>query len=491
VNWRYIIWVPELKLFVATGISGTTSQRVMTSPDGINWTLRTTPNDNNWRAVCWSAELNLLVSVADSGTERVMTSPDGINWTSRNQVNTNGWTGICWSGELGIFVAVGNSGTGTRVMTSPDGITWTLRTTAADNTWRNVVWASEIGLFVAISSSGVNNRVMTSPNGINWTIRTTNSNGWREICWSPELKLFCAVADSGTNNLVMTSPDGINWTTRTTNSNIWLGICWSPELGIFCSCAASGTNDRIMTSSFQGRPPTNFNVFKNGTSNSIDENGNWTLTSNLIYATQLDIRRSTTIPLSRLEIVNDGANSSYIKSRCPSGQSVLFLNTYNGTSDDETMSVSSARIQVRRPIQFSYLTTPGSSNQLGWFNSVNIIGSAYTTQSSPNSMGEIILLAGTWSIEANYSFTASGNHTYTVFSYGLSTSATVFPTALPYVISYIQEPGLNINTNTATRQTNLTLQLSSTTSVYILERVAFGGGGTTNISVNYSITRIG
>lgn len=38
--WNNICWSPELSLYVAT--SGT-ENRVMTSLDGINWTLRVTP----------------------------------------------------------------------------------------------------------------------------------------------------------------------------------------------------------------------------------------------------------------------------------------------------------------------------------------------------------------------------------------------------------------------------------------------------------------
>jgi hypothetical protein len=155
------------------------------------------------------------------------------------------------------------------------------------------------------------------------------------------------------------------------------------------------------------------------------------------------------------------------------------------------LTITPTSVNYRRPIQFNYLTTPSASNQLGWFNSVNIIGSAFTTQSSPNSMGELLIAPGTWSIEVNFTFEASANNTYSVFSYALSTSNNTFPTALPYTISYIREPGLVINTTFASRQTNLTLQLATTTSIFILERVTFTGGGTTGISVNYSITRIG
>jgi len=113
--------------------------------------------------VCWSAELSLFVAVAVSGTgNRVMTSPDGITWTARTSAADNSWCAVCWSAELSLFVAVAASGTGNRVMTSPDGITWTARTSAADNAWRGVCWSPELSLFVAVADTGAGNRVMTA-----------------------------------------------------------------------------------------------------------------------------------------------------------------------------------------------------------------------------------------------------------------------------------------------------------------------------------------
>jgi hypothetical protein len=65
----------------------------MTSPDGIDWTIRKTPKDNNWQSVAYGN--GLFVAVANSGTnDRVMTSPDGINWTIASSAADNDWRGI-------------------------------------------------------------------------------------------------------------------------------------------------------------------------------------------------------------------------------------------------------------------------------------------------------------------------------------------------------------------------------------------------------------
>jgi len=91
----------------------------MTSPDGVNWTSRTSAADNGWRTVHWAPSLRLFAACANSGTgNRVMTSPDGVNWTSRTSAADNFWVGSCWSPELCMFVTVSYSGTGNRVMTA-------------------------------------------------------------------------------------------------------------------------------------------------------------------------------------------------------------------------------------------------------------------------------------------------------------------------------------------------------------------------------------
>jgi hypothetical protein len=237
-QWTSICWSPELSLFVAVAWQAT--NEIITSPDGITWTVRTAPEANvAWSSVCWSPALSLFVAVAASGTDRVMTSPDGITWTGRTAAEANQWYSVCWSPALSLLVAVANTGTN-RVMTSPDGITWTVRMAAEANAWRTICWSPELSLFVAIATTGTN-RVMTSPDGITWTARAApEANQWYSVCWSPELSLFVAVAGDGTNR-VMTSPDGITWTARAhAGTAEYKSVCWSPELFLFMAVSFDG-----------------------------------------------------------------------------------------------------------------------------------------------------------------------------------------------------------------------------------------------------------
>ncbi|MCA9359124.1 hypothetical protein KC926_02875, partial [Candidatus Kaiserbacteria bacterium] len=138
-------------LFVAVGSSG---DRVMTSSDGITWTVRSAAGDNDaWQSVTYGN--GLFVAVGWFGGDRVMTSPDGITWTARSAAgDDDNWNSITYGN--GFFVAVGSSNDN-RVMTSPDGITWTARSAAGDDdAWSGVTYGN--GLFVAVGSSG--DRVM-------------------------------------------------------------------------------------------------------------------------------------------------------------------------------------------------------------------------------------------------------------------------------------------------------------------------------------------
>jgi len=250
-GWRGLAWSPELGLFVA--VADSTTQKLMTSTDGVNWQRHTPPEDNDWRSITWSPELGLFVAVSVDGTNQVMTSSDGFNWTPRTVPENNEWYDVTWSPELDLFVAVAsNAGPGTHfVMTSPDGFNWTPRSGPNGDGWVEITWSSELGLFVATGGSGTN-RIMTSPNGINWTPRTTPNQGWYGLTWSPELSLF-VVVDGGNDNgpRILTSSDGITWTPRPTpidgGSNYLADVAWSPELRTFVAVAYSGTQ-RILTS---------------------------------------------------------------------------------------------------------------------------------------------------------------------------------------------------------------------------------------------------
>ncbi len=240
-----VSWSPTLNLFAATAMTGS-GNRFLTSPDGINWTNRTSTAESNWYGSCWASGLGLFVAV---GGSCCATSPDGINWTARS-IPSGEWFDVCWSQERSLLVAVAWSAASTNlaVMTSPDGITWTARTTPNNYQWQSVTWSPSLNLFVAVAGGGIdgvgiNDNVMTSPDGITWTLRTTNyQKRWYGVSWSPTLGMLVAVARSWSTSSVMYSMDGINWSLGSNPNCGYNHVIWASELSMFIAATSWGAS---------------------------------------------------------------------------------------------------------------------------------------------------------------------------------------------------------------------------------------------------------
>ena len=163
-NWTSITYGNGL--FVAIANSNTvTPNKIMTSSDGINWTLRTVPIENNWVSITYGN--GLFVAVADSGnSQKVLVSSDAINWTTPTlpvTAQTRSWQSVAYGN--GLFVAVANDLTlTTKVMVSRNGTTWT---PMGDPLLQDVRWSCVTygdGKFLAISPI----RIMYSTDGFQW-----------------------------------------------------------------------------------------------------------------------------------------------------------------------------------------------------------------------------------------------------------------------------------------------------------------------------------
>ncbi|MFT5260426.1 MAG: hypothetical protein ACI810_002177 [Gammaproteobacteria bacterium] len=142
----------------------------------------------------------------------VMTSLDGIIWTLGNIVHQGFWSSVTYGN--GLFVAVATSGDN-QVKTSPDGIMWTARTAAEQNNWTSVAYGN--GQFVAVAYDGVK-RVMTSTDGISWTASTaTEQNFWTSVTYGNSQ--FVAVAKDGTHQVMNALANQVATLTLTGNAN--------------------------------------------------------------------------------------------------------------------------------------------------------------------------------------------------------------------------------------------------------------------------------
>jgi len=92
-------------LFVAVGSGGI----ILTSPDGVSWTLRNSGTSRDINGVAYAK--GLFVAVGERGT--IVTSPDGVTWTAGALPTSRGFWGVAYGN--GLFVAVG----GGTILTSP------------------------------------------------------------------------------------------------------------------------------------------------------------------------------------------------------------------------------------------------------------------------------------------------------------------------------------------------------------------------------------
>ena len=211
--------------FVAVGEGGT----IVTSPDGLSWTLQASGTANQLQAV--GASGSRLVATQYNSTT-VLSSPDGVSWTSHpTSADVQSLVGV--AGSATQFVAVGTTtSSGGAVLTSPDGVTWTAQDAGCSTGLSGVVWSGT--QFVAVGGA-----IATSPDGVTWTPRALPGGGYflSSVAWSGTQ--FVAVGGA-----IATSPDGVTWTLQGCNAGYgFLGVAASsdtiiavgPPQGIFSS----------------------------------------------------------------------------------------------------------------------------------------------------------------------------------------------------------------------------------------------------------------
>ena len=263
--WSSICWSSKLLLYVAVcygnGTVNADARRVITSSNGIDWTLRTVFNFN-FRSVCWCEELSIFVAVG----ARIMTSSNGINWTLNDIVPLSEFYSICWAKELSLFVAVTNTMNSNKIFISINGFNWTPINAPSVIELQTVCWSPELNLFVAAggSASSTVEGTIISSNGINWTLGNSILNFgnnstifWMDICWSPEKMLFIVTSNQNTE-VYMYSSNGYTWTyTRDTNNTTASGfnlvsVLWVKELDVFVAINSTTTNNSNIVYSYNG-----------------------------------------------------------------------------------------------------------------------------------------------------------------------------------------------------------------------------------------------
>jgi hypothetical protein len=248
-------------LYVAVGSEGA----ILTSPDGIAWTARSSGTSLSLRTVVWTGSRYL----AAGGGGVLLASIDGVAWSSVGNLGGVGMVRSVSVGDKAVFVgengtiatldaanvvafpssltaeeftavAIGGGGrlvavgyAGVVRVSDDGGVTWVNRDIGADHDLVAITWAGT--QFVA---GGFGSSAYTSPNGDSWTQRTSSeeedvtiiSMAWTgaKVVAMTSPRISFEDEETLLPGRVMTSADGINWTDHNTpNASTYLpGLVW-------------------------------------------------------------------------------------------------------------------------------------------------------------------------------------------------------------------------------------------------------------------------
>ena len=238
-------WFNKVGLWIVVGADNSGKHNIITSPDGLKWTLGGSGGFGNFGA--WNAAANSEMCIAGGYGGRMSYTTDGINWQPIESIFSLSCSSIVWRG---MWVA---SGTGDNCLGySKDGITWTptgngifTNTQKVDSNGKMWIATGNGPNSLAYSLDGMNwiglgtdiftsattiawngrmwlaigsgpNTVAYSYDGISW-IGIPSSLGFPPTClaWFNEMWVVLGEDRNLKNNKTIAySPDGINWETR-------------------------------------------------------------------------------------------------------------------------------------------------------------------------------------------------------------------------------------------------------------------------------------
>lgn len=192
-------------LWVAVGSSSGGDPSIASSSDGATWIGRNiTAQPDVYNAVIYGATPGLWVAVGNSGL--LKTSPDGVNWTERTSgFATSGIYNVQYGN--GVYVAVGAAG---KLRTSTDGINWTGRTA---NITGSITGIAYDGSGTWIATGGAGQWSKSTDDGATWVAQTPFTSDFLNNIEHNQQDLWVIVANDASGN-IWTSPDGDTWTQR-------------------------------------------------------------------------------------------------------------------------------------------------------------------------------------------------------------------------------------------------------------------------------------
>ena len=480
IAWNGNVWV------LVTLSVGAAANTIYWSGNTFTWntlTIASLGTSNGSRAVFWNGNLFMV----GGAYPNYATSPDGFNWTLRTTlpsytnitlasvvINTISWNPISSLWLMGITDSTAGNLVTPCSLSSPDAINWTFRMSNSflSGTYavRAVVWSSTLSLW-AVGGTGTTNTVTlgTSNDGAQITPRVYygSVNTFYAVAWSGTFFLA-----GGSGAYLYSSSDGITWSQQgpLTNFSTVYGIAWGSSIWVVVGNGASlpqiasgsaVTSIATITQSLTG----NFNI------NAVASNWHPTLnpsgttflavsTYNGTYNAQYSTTGLTS-SWTQLSIAGAGLNTTTTTNGVNAAVFVPWLNSGSGTWVVGGFGATSP---------YAYATTINGTYTGGLPNNTSLITTIYGlacstfgTGGTTGTGGGVIVAVGTGTNPIIYSYdgnnwnpaTASGSTAIFTNGYTVSWNGTEF---LAGGDKYIQA--------TSPDGVNWTTRRSCTTGVY-------------------------
>jgi hypothetical protein len=202
IDWEVELTPTSATNSVLLGVGGSTNFFLIAGSQGtVLWATNTflwnalgsSPTTNDLQGVCFDGYRFLLCG----GNGTILASPDGTNWTQRTTPTTAFLMSM--DNYPGGLVAVGDQGV---ILTSANSTNWTAQTSGTTNWFSQVRYLN--GLLMAVGENGT---ILVSTNGANWAARTSGVSAWLNAIDCVDGVWFIA----GNQGTVLISTDTTNW----------------------------------------------------------------------------------------------------------------------------------------------------------------------------------------------------------------------------------------------------------------------------------------
>lgn len=233
-NWRRLVWSPEFGVFVIIAQGGVAGSRCATSPDGVSWTMRTTPvtGTTTYQQIIRTASGRLLAGGNVGSTQPIIFSDDGgVSWSQIPAIASQGLQSnfvIAPDGTGRIYAPSSMPAAQCDFYSDDDGSTWTQTPdiippttgagtgSATDGT--TIIRGDPSNLFSAALNGASPGTPILNP----YVLVSTDNCG--DMLYCESFGVYVGIGGAGSLQK-LTSPDGVTWTLAATGIAVGTWVC--------------------------------------------------------------------------------------------------------------------------------------------------------------------------------------------------------------------------------------------------------------------------